>query len=138
MVESRSMVKAGQQRTAHPVQLADVAPAEAAQEDAQGGGRLDHAAESAGRPAGAQRIDDADAVATSQRRGYQRRNLIAGIGSAWRIAQVLPFCCQSGQGIIDAHQVLITQISGCDALVLRYGANCITSVVAELRQEPRR
>ena len=33
---------------------------------------------------------------------------------------------------------LITQISGCEALVLQYGADCITSVVAELRQEPRR
>ena len=29
---------------------------------------------------------------------------------------------------------LITQISGCEALVLQYGADCITSVVAELRQ----
>ena len=38
----------------------------------------------------------------------------------------------------DAHQVLITQISGCEALVLQYGADCITSVGAELRQEPRR
>ena len=34
--------------------------------------------------------------------------------------------------------VLITQISGCEALVLQYGADCITSVGAELRQEPRR
>ena len=33
---------------------------------------------------------------------------------------------------------LITQISGCEALVLQYGADCITSVGAELRQEPRR
>ena len=33
---------------------------------------------------------------------------------------------------------LITQISGCEALVLQYGAYCITSVGAELRQEPRR
>ena len=33
---------------------------------------------------------------------------------------------------------LITQISGCEAVVLQYGADCITSVVAELRQEPRR
>ena len=32
---------------------------------------------------------------------------------------------------------LITQISGCEALVLQYGADCITSVGAELRQEPR-
>ena len=33
---------------------------------------------------------------------------------------------------------LITQISGCEALVLQYGADCITSVGAALRQEPRR
>ena len=33
---------------------------------------------------------------------------------------------------------LITQTSGCEALVLQYGGDCITSVVAELRQEPRR
>ena len=57
---------------------------------------------------------------------------------AWAAPQALPFCCQSGQGILDAHQVLITQISGCEALVLQYGADCITSVGTELRQEPRR
>ena len=51
----------GQQLAAHPVQLADVAPGEAAQESAQGGWRFDYAAESAGRPAGAQRIGVVDA-----------------------------------------------------------------------------
>ena len=73
MVESRSMVSGqtgwpsvagsgpslpspGQQFAAHPIQLAHMAPPEAAQEGAQGGRRLDYAAESAGRPAGAQRI----------------------------------------------------------------------------------
>ena len=35
------------QQLAHPIQLADVAPPEAAQERPQGGGRLDHATESA-------------------------------------------------------------------------------------------
>ena len=44
----------GQQLPAHPIQLADVA--EAAQERPQGGGRLDHATESASRPAGAQHV----------------------------------------------------------------------------------
>ena len=78
----------GQQLAAHPVQLTDVAPPEAAQEGAQGGGRLDYAAESAGRPAGAQRIGVVDAVAARQRRGHQSRNLIAGVGSAWGAAQV--------------------------------------------------
>ena len=39
----------GQQLAADPIQLADVAPPEAAQERPQGGRRLDHTAESAGR-----------------------------------------------------------------------------------------
>ena len=52
----------GQQLAAHPVQLADVAPPEAAQESAQGGGRLDYAAENAGCPAGAQHIGVVDAI----------------------------------------------------------------------------
>ena len=78
----------GQQLAAHPVQLADVAPGEAAQEGAQGGWRFDYAAESAGRPAGAQRIGVVDAVAARQRRGDQRHYLVAGVGSAWGPAQV--------------------------------------------------
>ena len=63
IVESRSMVNGaspgpdpsrpgpGQQLAAHPVQLADMAPPEAAQEGAQGGGCLDYASESGGHPA---------------------------------------------------------------------------------------
>ena len=43
----------GQQLAAHPVQLADVAPAKTAQVGAQGGGHLDRAAQCAGGPAGA-------------------------------------------------------------------------------------
>ena len=74
-VESRSMVNGaspgpapsgpgpGQQLPAHPVQLADVAPPEAAQEGPQGGWRLDRAAQGAGRPPGAQHIGVVDAVA---------------------------------------------------------------------------
>ena len=46
----------GQQLPAHPVQLADMAPPETAQEGAQGGGRLDRAAQGAGCPPGAQHI----------------------------------------------------------------------------------
>ena len=52
----------GQQLPAHPVQLADVAPPEAAQEGPQGGWRLDRAAQGAGRPPGAQHIGVVDAV----------------------------------------------------------------------------
>ena len=61
----------GQQLAAHPVQLTDVAPTEAAQEGAQGGWRLDRAAQGAGRPPGAQHIGVVDAVAPSQRGGHQ-------------------------------------------------------------------
>ena len=87
----------GQQLAAHPVQLTDMAPPEAAQESAQGGGRFDYAAESAGRPAGAQRVGVVDAVAARQRRGHQSRNLIARIGSARRIAKVPMPVNQLGQ-----------------------------------------
>ena len=61
----------GQQLPAHPVELTDVAPPEAAQEGAQGGWRLDRAAQGAGRPPGAQHIGVVNAVAPSQRRRPQ-------------------------------------------------------------------
>ena len=57
---SRSL---GQQLAAHPIQLSDVAPPEAAQKGTQGGWRLDYAADGAGRPAGAQRVGVVNAVA---------------------------------------------------------------------------
>ena len=60
----------GQQLAAHPVQLADMAPPEAAQEGAQGGRGLDHAAQDAGGPTAAQHVGVVDAVAASQRRGH--------------------------------------------------------------------
>ena len=86
-----------QQLAAHPVQLADLAPAKAAQEGAQGGWRLDCAAENAGRPTGAQRIGVVDAVATGQRGGHQRHHLVAGVGSACCMAQVQVPVNQLGQ-----------------------------------------
>ena len=113
MVESRSMVNGaspgpapacqarGQQLAAHPVQLADVAPAKAAQEDAQGGWRLDYAAESAGRPASAQGIGVVDAVAASQRGSDQRHYLVAGVGPARRIAQVQALLYQLGKAEVQ-------------------------------------
>ena len=52
----------GQQLAAHPVQLADMAPPEAAQEGAQGGGSLSRETEHAGGPAGAQHIGVVDAI----------------------------------------------------------------------------
>ena len=87
----------GQQLPAHPIQLADVAPPEAAQEGPQGGWRLDHAAESAGRPAGAQHVHVVDAVAARQRGSHQGHHLVAGVGSARRVPQVEALLDQLGQ-----------------------------------------
>ena len=87
----------GQQLAAHPVQLADMAPPEAAQEGAQGGGRLSRETENAGGPAGAQRIGVVDAVATGQRGGHQRHHLVTGVGSAFCMAQVQAPVNQLGQ-----------------------------------------
>ena len=78
----------GQQLAAHPVQLADVAPPEAAQEGAQGGRRLDYAADGAGGPAGAQHVGVVDAVATRQRRRDQRQQLVPRVGPPRRAAEV--------------------------------------------------
>ena len=78
----------GQQLAAHPVQLADVAPPEAAQEGPQGGGGLDYAAERASRTASARHVGIVDAVSASQRRSHQGHHLVARIGSARRVAQV--------------------------------------------------
>ena len=69
-----------QQLPAHPIQLAHMAPSEAAQEGAQGGWSLDHAAENTGRSTGTRRIGVVDAVAASQRGGDHDHYLVAGIG----------------------------------------------------------
>ena len=87
----------GQQLPAHPVQLTDLAPPEAAQEGPQGGWRLHHAAESSGRPAGAQHVGVVDAVAARQRRRHQGHHLVSRIGSAQGIAQVEALPDQLGQ-----------------------------------------
>ena len=86
-----------QQLAAHPVQLADMAPAKAAQESAQCGWRLDQAVENTGRPTGSQRIGVVDAVAASQRGGDQRHYLVAGVGPARRITQVQALLYQLGK-----------------------------------------
>ena len=78
----------GQLLPAHPVQLTDVPPAKAAQEGPEGGWRLDHAAENAGGPAGAQRIGVVNAVAASQRRRNQGHHLVAGVGQPRGIAEI--------------------------------------------------
>ena len=79
---------AGEQCAADAVELADVAPAEAAQERAQGGRRLHGATEHARRPAGAQRIGVSDAVAARERRGDQGQQLVAGVRPARRVTEV--------------------------------------------------
>ena len=84
----------GQQFPAHPVELADVAPAEAAQEGPQGGWHLDPAVVNTGRPTGAQRTGVVNAVAACQRGGHRRHHLVAGVGPARRIAQSKR-CCNS-------------------------------------------
>ena len=78
----------GQQFPAYPVQLADVAPAEAAQEGAQGGRRLDHATQHPPGAAGTQRVGVVDALAPGQGRGHQGHQLVAGVGPAGGISQV--------------------------------------------------
>ena len=57
-------------------------------------------------------------------------------GGAWAWAAPRP--CLSVVSLDRVLSMPITQISGCEALALQYGADCITSVGAELRQEPRR
>ena len=64
---------------------------------AGGGGRLDHAAESAGRPAGAQRVGVVDAVAAGQGGDHQGQQLVAGVGPPGSIAQVQAPVNQLGQ-----------------------------------------
>ena len=78
----------GQQLPADPVQLPHVAPAEAAQEGAQGGRRLDHTPQDPGGTATAQRVGIVDAVAAGQHRGHQGHQLVAGVGTAGGVAQI--------------------------------------------------
>ena len=93
----------GQQLPAHPVELTDVAPPEAAQEGAQGGWRLDRAAQGAGRPPGAQHIGVVNAVAPSQRRRHQRHHLVARVRPPRAIAQVEALPDEFGQAEVP-HQ----------------------------------
>ena len=66
---------AGEQLAAEAVELADVAPAEAAQEGPERGRRLHGAAEHAPGAAGAQRSGVVDALAARERRGDQGQQL---------------------------------------------------------------
>ena len=73
---------------AHPVQLADMAPPEAAQERPQGGGRFDHAPQHRGGPPRTQRIGVVNAVAARQRRGHQRQHLVSRVRPPRRMPEV--------------------------------------------------
>ena len=77
-----------QQLPAHPIQLADVAPPETAQEGPQGGWRLDYASDGASRPAGAQHVGVVNPVAASQRRRHQGQHLVARVRPPRRISEV--------------------------------------------------
>ena len=91
MVESRSIVSgvdtgsragcpgAAEELSAHSVELADVAPAEAAQERAQGGGGLHGEAQDAARATGPERIRVVDAVAAGERRQDEAQELVAWV-----------------------------------------------------------
>ena len=87
----------GQQLPAHAVELTDMPPAKAAQEGAQGGWRLDHAAENTDRPTGAQRIGVVDAVAASQGGGDQRQHLVPRVRPSRRAAEVKVMVDEFGQ-----------------------------------------
>ena len=87
----------GQQLAAHPVQLADMAPPEAAQEGAQGGVSFSPETENAGGPAGAQRIGVVYAVAARQRGSDQGHHLVAGVGPAGGIDKVEVLLEELGQ-----------------------------------------
>ena len=65
-----------------------MAPPEAAVEGAQGGWRLDRAAQGAGRPPGAQHMAGVDAVAAGHGGGHQGHQLVSGVGPPRRAAQV--------------------------------------------------
>ena len=63
-------------------------PAEAAQEGAQSGRRLDHTPQDPPGAAGTQRVGIVDAVASGQGGGHQGHQLVAGVGPPGGKAQV--------------------------------------------------
>lgn len=73
---------------ADSVELAHVAPAEAAQERAQRGGCLDVDARDPSGATGAQGVGVVDAVAARERGEHEAQELVADVGPAHRVAQV--------------------------------------------------
>ena len=77
-----------QQLSAHPIQLAHVAPPETPQKGSQRGRCLDHTTQHPIGPPSAQRVGVIDAVATDQCRGHQGQELVSRMRPTWRISQV--------------------------------------------------
>ena len=120
----------GQQLAAHPIQLADLAPPEAAQKGPQGGWCLDHAADGASRPAGAQHVGVVDAVSSGQSRRHQRHHLVAGVGSAWGATQVQVPVNQFGQAQMPAQRGWQDQPSiGHQAVVVKGDLDAVGVVI---------
>jgi hypothetical protein len=72
----------GEEPAADRVELADVAPAEAAQERAQGGRRLEGEAQDPARAAGPEGGRVVDAVTTRERGHDERQEFVPGVGPA--------------------------------------------------------
>jgi len=72
----------GEQLATDPIELADVAPAEAAQERAEGRRRLDREAEDPIGGAGPQGVRVVDAVAAGEHRHDEGQELVAGVRRA--------------------------------------------------------
>ncbi len=77
-----------QQLPAHPIQLTDMTPPEAAQKGPQGGRRFHRTPQHPCGAAGAQHVGAIDAVTTGQRQRHQRQQLVSSIGPTRRISQV--------------------------------------------------
>ena len=73
---------------ADPVELADVAPCQAAQERAHRGCRLDPEPEHPARVARAQGVHVVDVVAARERRHHEGQHLVADVGPAHPLAEV--------------------------------------------------
>ncbi len=77
----------GEEMAADGVELADVTPAEAAQEGAQGGGGLHAEAKDPLGATGSQRVRIVDAVTTRERGHDERQELVAGVRPAGPVTE---------------------------------------------------
>ena len=124
MVQSRSMVSGPSPGPApavpgvpaHPVELTDVAPPEAAQKGAQGGWRLDRGAQGAGRPPGAQ------PSAASMQSPPAKEHLVPRVGPPRRAAQVEALLDEFGQAH-HAATALLTRRWSSKAIWMRSGCS---------------